>query len=84
MRHTYPLLDQAFDYYTAHQNELVKRFAGRYLVFVGQHLTGDYKDFDAANDAALKQYKPGEFLIQECGPGEENHTIKYHTARLAF
>jgi hypothetical protein len=29
MTHTYPLLDQAFDYYTAHQNELVKRFAGR-------------------------------------------------------
>lgn len=45
-----------FDYYLSHQSELLKRYAGRYLVLKDCEVVGDYDDErEAYFDAVIKK-----------------------------
>jgi len=73
------MLEKEFDYYKTHQDELVAKFAGKYIVIVGEEVVGAY---DAAIDAYTKTQKEhalGTFLIQHCLPGVENYTLTFHS-----
>ena len=77
-------LDRSFEYYVLHQPELVEKFSGRYLVIVGEAVVGDYEDRESALNAAAAGYKPGEFLIQQCTPGDSAYTRRYYSRRIKF
>lgn len=76
-------LKREFDYYVAHQSELVKKYAGRFIVIIGEEVVGDYDSIVEAVVDCDKRFKPGTFMIQECLPGEENYTQTFHS-RVAF
>ncbi len=71
------MLDTEFQFYLSHQDKLVKKYNGKHIVIVGTNVVGAY---DSHLDAVLKSresYKPGNFLVQKCTPGEESYTLHF-------
>ncbi|MCD8312950.1 MAG: DUF5678 domain-containing protein [Bacteroidales bacterium] len=77
------MLKKEFDFYLKHQNELVRKYNGKYLVIVGEEVVGAYNSEMDAYVNAQKKYELGTFLIQECTPGEEAYTQVFHS-RVKF
>jgi hypothetical protein len=77
------MLEKEFDYYLAHQAELVKKYKGRFLVIRGAQVVGDYATRVEASKKSSSKYAPGTFLIQECQPGKNSYTYTFHS-RVAF
>ena len=77
-------LDEAFLYYIQNQNELIKDYCGKYLVITEGSVVGAFNDREGALDFAAAGYKPGNFLIQLCTPGDSAYTRKYYTQRIRF
>ena len=72
------MLEQEFQYYIDHQEELVKVYNGKCLLIVDQEVKGAY---DSETEAYLKgkaTFGLGNFLIQKCSPGQESYTRKFH------
>ena len=72
-------LEQELNYYIQHQDELVKKYEGKYLIIKDKQVVGVYdEEIDAYNDAKSK-YEVGTFLIQPCMPGSESYTQTFHS-----
>ena len=41
-------LEKEFNYYLANQNELMKKYDGRFLVIIGEEVVADYDNFEQA------------------------------------
>lgn len=77
------MLEREFQYYKAHEGELVERHKGKFIAIVGEDVVGA---FDTELEAYLgmkAKYGLGNFLLQECLPGTDNHVQRYHS-RVAF
>jgi hypothetical protein len=77
------MLDKEFQYYINNQNDLVKRYNGRYVVIVGEQVKGDYDDYSQALSNSLNEYEMGTFLVQKCSPGDKDYTLTFHS-RVIF
>jgi hypothetical protein len=77
------MLDKEFKYYMDHQEELVKKFDGKFLVIRDETVEGAYNNQLEAYTEAKKKYEVGTFLIQHCSAGEENYSHSFHS-RVAF
>lgn len=77
------MLEKDFQYYLDNQQELVKKYNGRFVVIKDQSVIGDYaSDLEALKEAS-KLYEVGTFLIQKCTTGGEDYTQTFHS-RVAF
>jgi hypothetical protein len=76
-------LKKEFEYYLANQDDLVKRFNGRFVVIRDQKVVGDYADQLSAITEAQKTYALGTFLVQKVEPGNAAYTQTFHS-RVAF
>ncbi len=76
-------IKQLFDYYLAHQNELVALYDGKHIVLVGDKVVGAFDTMEEAYNFATANYEFGQFLIQLCTPGEEAYTQTFHS-RVVF
>jgi hypothetical protein len=72
-------LKREFEYYVAHQDELVKQFNGRVVVIKDQKVLGTYDNEMAAITETQKLHKLGTFLVQRVGPGTEAYTQSFHS-----
>lgn len=77
------MLEQEFKYYLSHQDELVKKYNGKYVVVVGEQVVGAYDSTVQAYTEASKKYEAGKFLIQRCSPGTQDYTQTYYS-RVSF
>jgi len=77
------MLEKEFQYYLDNQNELVKKYAGKYLVIKNQIIIGAYESNQEAFIEATKSYEIGTFLIQLCEKGEESYSQHFHS-RVVF
>ncbi len=77
------MLEKEFKYFKDHQEELVKKHEGKYLVIVGKEVVGVYDSEIDAYTEAKKRHKPGTFLIQLCLPGESAYTQTFYS-RVIF
>ena len=76
-------LQKQLGYFKSHQDELVKKYEGKFLVIKDQEIQGVYDtEIDAYVDAKEK-FELGTFLIQQCLPGQESYTQTFHS-RVAF
>lgn len=76
-------LEKEFQYYLEHQNELVEKYNGKYIVIKNQQVISV---FDNELDAIKKtstDHELGTFLVQKCEPGTSSYTQTYHS-RVAF
>ena len=77
------MLDKEFQYFIDHQDELVKKYGGKYIVIKGEKVIGAYPSEIKAYKETVKNHELGTFLIQLCEPGEDNYTQTFH-ARIVF
>lgn len=69
------MLETEFQYFLDNQDELVKKYNGRFIVIKGKEVIGNHSTFvDAFYNTQDQGHELGSFLIQECLPGEECYT----------
>jgi len=73
------LLKREFEYYIAHQDELVKQYNGKYIVIKNQQVIGVYDSQLKAIEETTKVHELGTFLVQKCEPGKESYTNIFHS-----
>ncbi len=71
-------IEKEFKYYLSHQNELVEKYNGKYLVLINNSVVGAYNDFADALYSSLEKYQPGTFMVQLCTLGNEAYTARYY------
>jgi hypothetical protein len=77
------MLDKEFKYYLDHQEELVKKYNGKYIVIKGEEIIGVYDTEDTAYFETQKTQELGSFLIQFCDEGKDSYTQIFHS-RVSF
>ena len=76
-----PLIKE-FYWYLDNQDELVKKYDGRYLVIIGEEVVGDYRTYEGAYFESSEKYELGTFLIQKCSKGDKDYSIYIHTPNI--
>ena len=76
-------LEEEFNYYLRHQEELIRKYKGKFVVIKGDVVIGDYESELEAVEETSKQHELGTFLVQKCVPGSESYTHTYHS-RVMF
>ena len=76
-------LKEAFDYYLSHQEELVRRYNGRFIAIKNRQVLGDFASELEAVREVSKLHELGTFLVQFVEPGQEAYTQTFHS-RVAF
>ncbi len=77
------MLEREFHYYKAHESEFAERYKGKFIAIVGEQVVGAFDDEVNAYEELKKKYGLGNFLLQRCIPGTDNHVQRYHS-RVAF
>jgi len=77
------MLEREYNYYKAHEKELLQRYKGKYVAIVGEKIIGAFGSELEAYAEMKKKYGPGNFLLQHCLPETDNHIQRYHS-RVAF
>ena len=77
------ILENDFKFYIEHQDELVKKYNGKYLVIKDQQIIGIFDTEIEAIKQTSKDHELGTFLVQKCEPGSESYTQTYHS-RVIF
>ncbi len=78
------MIQDLFKYYLDNQDELVKKYEGKYLVITAEGVQGAYDTLESGYDTALKTYGKGNFMLQLCTKGEDAYTQRFFTSRVAF
>ncbi|MGH8398795.1 MAG: hypothetical protein ACRETA_11215 [Gammaproteobacteria bacterium] len=77
-------LQKEFDYYLAHQEELVKKYLNRVIVIKDQEVIGAYDDeIQAIAAAQTGGHQLGTFLVQRVERGQSGYTQTFHS-RVTF
>lgn len=72
-------LEEEFQYYIEHQDELVEKYGGKVIVIKNREVIGEYdSDLEAINETT-KQHELGTFLVQKCEPGSDSYTQTFHS-----
>jgi hypothetical protein len=72
-------LEKEFKYYLDHQDELVEKYNGKFVVIKDLKVIGAYDvELDAIRETA-KHYELGTFLVQKCEPGKAGYTQTFHS-----
>lgn len=77
------MLEQEFKYYLDHQDELVKKYNGKFLVIVNNEIVGAFDSKIEAYNKGKENHELGTFLIQRCSPGNADYTQTFHS-RVSF
>jgi hypothetical protein len=72
-------LQREFDYYLAHQDELVRQHSGKFLVIKDEQVAGVFDDELEAYKWATENYELGSFLLQFCTPGDEAYSQTFYS-----
>ena len=72
-------LKKEFDYYLAHQAELVSKYPGKFLVIKGETVIGSFDDQASAVLETQKAHALGTFLVQQAVPGTGAYTQTFHS-----
>lgn len=78
------MINELFDYYLNNQDELVKKYSGKYLVITKDGVAGAYDTQADGYAAALRDYGKGNFMLQLCTEGDSAYSQRFFTARVAF
>jgi hypothetical protein len=73
-------LRDAFEYYLAHQDEMVQKYNGRVVAIKDRRVLGDYEDRTTAIEETAKTEQLGTFIVQKVSPGEDDYTIRVNSA----
>ena len=73
------ILLKNFEWYQQHQDELVQKYNGQFLVIVDCTIQGAFATEEEGYAFASGRYDPGTFMLHLCGPGAENYTVTFYS-----
>lgn len=76
-------LEKEFKYYIKNQDELVKKYKGKFIVIKEEKVLGAYNSEIEAVEKTSKVEELGTFLVQKCESGENSYTQSFHS-RVIF
>ena len=76
-------LIEEFEFYQAHQDELVSQYDGKVIVLKDHTVIGVYDSEMAAVTETRRQHDLGTFLVQRVSEGDEAYTRTFRS-RVAF
>lgn len=76
-------LNEEFQYFLDHQDELVRQYRGKFVVIKGSAVIGVFDSELEAIERTSQEQELGTFLVQKCEPGSEGYSQTYHS-RVAF
>ena len=76
-------LKKEFEYYLAHQSELVKQYEGKFIVIKNGTVLGAYDDELAAVTTTQRDHKLGTFLVQKVTKGDSAYSQAFRS-RVVF
>jgi len=77
------MLDKEYKYYESHKEELIQKYAGKFIVIVESKIVGDFDSREEALTQSVKKLKIGTFLIQEIKSNSSDETMMFHS-QVAF
>jgi len=77
------MLEKEYQYYTTHEDELLKQYEGKFIAIVGEEIAGVFDTELAAYADMKKKYPLGTFLLQHVLPKKDRIIHRYHS-RVAF
>ena len=72
-------LEREFKYYVEHQDELVEKYNGKFIVIKDCNVIAAFDSELEAIERTAEQYELGTFLVQKCELGSESYTQTYHS-----
>ena len=76
------MIEIDFQYYTTHQEEIIKGHIGEFVVVKDATVQGYYKD-EAQAFKAMRGSELGTFIVKKCQkPGDD--VVTYYNNRVAF
>ena len=72
-------LEREFKYYVEHQDELVEKYNGKFIVIKDCNVIAAFDSELEAIEKTAEQYELGTFLVQKCEPGSGSYTQTYHS-----
>ena len=76
-------LQKEFEYYLSHQNEIVEKYDGKYVVIKDSIVVGVYDNELIAVAETRKSHELGTFLVQKVSPGDTEYSQTFHS-RVVF
>lgn len=76
-------LEAEFQYYLDHQDEMVEKYDGKFIVLKGGEVLGAYNDELTAIAETEKAHELGTFLVQKVSKGASEYTQTFHS-RVVF
>jgi hypothetical protein len=76
-------LRDEFQFYLDHQDELLKKYEGKYIVIKNGEVLGAYDNELAAITKTQKSHPLGTFLVQLVSRGPDAYTQTFHS-RVVF
>lgn len=73
------MLDKEFQFYLEHQDDLLPKYNGKYVMIVGNSVVGAFSTLGEAYYKGQAEYGLGNFLVQLCTPGDSAYTITYRS-----
>jgi len=72
-------LEKEFEFYLEHQEELVQKYNGKFIVIKDQAVLGAYDDIETAIKQTSEDHELGTFLVQKCTPGNQDYSATFHS-----
>jgi hypothetical protein len=71
-------LKAEWDFYRAHQDDLVAKYNGKFIVMYGKKVQGAFETSGEAYEFGMARFEPGKFLLQKCSPGTKDYTVRFY------
>lgn len=72
-------LQKDFEFYVAHQAEMVEKYDGKYIAIKDGEVLGVYDDELAAVTETEKTHELGTFLVQRVSEGDDEYSQTFHS-----
>ena len=76
-------LQTEFEFYLSHQDEMVRKYDGKYIVIKNGNVLGVYDDALGAVTETQNSYELGTFLVQKVSEGDAEYSQTFHS-RVVF
>jgi len=78
------MLEKEYDYFIRNKETLLKDYAGKFVVIVGEEIVGSYPRQEDALKEASQKYPLGTFLIQKVSDNPDDITQRFFSAGVCF
>ncbi len=72
-------LKKEFEFYKKHQEDLVEKYSGKFVVIKDEEIKGVYSTEIEAYEKAQKEYELGSFLLQKVEEGKNNYSQTFYS-----